>query len=110
MWLSRFGAIGMLAGGLCLPAQAATGAYAPAVGSSQAASPLVHKVHGDHRDCRRGYVREWGEVAWHRHRWNGEPAPCRRRDDDRDWRSGRDDDDDYGERNCVQVGPVRVCQ
>lgn len=109
MWLFRFGFVGVMAGCVCLASQTATGAPSPATGTSQGASHLVHKIRGDHRDCRRGYVRDWGEVAWHRHRWNGEPVPCHRREGDRDWRSDRDEDD-RDDRRCVQVGPVTVCQ
>jgi hypothetical protein len=28
---------------------------------------LVEYAHGTHRTCRRGWVRRWGVVRWHRH-------------------------------------------
>jgi hypothetical protein len=95
--------LGALGAGLALVVHPV--AAAPVTSAGPAAEQLLHRVHGDHRECRWGYVEEWDRSARHRHRRNGDPAPCRE-DDDRDRNYDRDDDDD---RTCVQVGPLTVC-
>jgi hypothetical protein len=34
---------------------------------AEATLNLVEYAHGTHRTCRRGWVRRWGAVRWHRH-------------------------------------------
>lgn len=96
--------LGAFGAGLALIA--APLAAAPVMPAGPATEQLLHKVHGDHRNCRWGYVEEWDRSARHRHRRNGDPAPCSSQDDDQDWGS---DDDDGDDRTCVQVGPLTVC-
>ena len=96
--------LGALGAGLALVVHPV--AAAPVTAAGPVAEQMLHKVHGNHRECRWGYVEEWDRSARHRHRRNGDPAPCRGQDDDGDWDSDRDDDDD---RTCVQVGPLTVC-
>ena len=72
---------------------------------SSARGRLLHLVHGEHEEC----------VLAHRHRWDGRVVPCllEDTDDDEDDGVGHDDegdDDDDDEANCVQVGPLQVCQ
>jgi hypothetical protein len=41
-----------------------------AVPLSQGANSMIEAeayTHGTHRTCRRGWVRRWGAVRWHRH-------------------------------------------
>jgi hypothetical protein len=53
-----------------------------------------------HRDVRRHYLPEYGRRVYHRH--VGERCRIRVYDEYRG--------DGYGDRNCVQIGPVRLCE
>lgn len=68
-------------------------------------------VHGCHRRARLGWVRRWGDRAWHRHRGSRcRPRQARPRYSDdyyaprRRYQAPR-----HYRRNCAWIGPVRVC-
>lgn len=67
-------------------------------------------VHGRHRGCQMGFVREWGERDWHAHR-RGQVVDCEppgAGDDDDDDGAGQGPEVEFSE-GCVSVGPLTMC-
>jgi hypothetical protein len=65
--LATFGAAVAFALAANVSAAAPLGQGADAMIKANATLSPVVQVHGTHRSCRRGWVRRWHVVRWHRH-------------------------------------------